>query len=98
MSDSSPGMGSGQRLTQSNASSIDWTCQIQKPAINSLVSAKGPSMTVFRSDVRLFAGHGIRTALDPVQRLVHRLDLPDPEAGDQFLGLGEGAIHDGLQI
>jgi len=32
-------------LTHSIASSIDFTCQIQKPAINSFVSAKGPSMT-----------------------------------------------------
>jgi hypothetical protein len=29
ISDSSPGIGSGQRLTHSTASSIDFTCQIQ---------------------------------------------------------------------
>src|SRR5262249_24338588 len=34
------------RLTHSIASSSDLTCQSQKPAINSFVSAKGPSMTV----------------------------------------------------
>src|SRR3954453_6491084 len=31
----------------------------------------------------------VRAALDPLDRLVHRLDLPDPEAGDQLLGLGK---------
>src|SRR5262249_14402708 len=31
----------------STASSIDLTCQIQKPATSSLVSENGPSMTVF---------------------------------------------------
>src|ERR1041384_4203073 len=38
--------GFGQRLTHSIASSFDFTCQIQKPAISSLVSANGPSITV----------------------------------------------------
>src|SRR5262249_53303487 len=47
---SSPGMGLGQRLTQSIVSFSDLHCQIQKPATSSLVSAKGPSITV-----RLFA-------------------------------------------
>ena len=40
------GMGLGQRLTHSIASSFDFTCHIQKPAISSFVSANGPSMTV----------------------------------------------------
>ena len=39
-------MGLGQRLTHSIASSFDFTCQSQKPAISSFVSAKGPSITV----------------------------------------------------
>src|SRR6516165_12236589 len=38
--------GLGQRLTHSMASSRDLTCQSQKPATSSLVSAKGPSVTV----------------------------------------------------
>src|SRR5882757_5677466 len=38
--------GLGQRLTHSMASSRDLTCQIQKPAMSSLVSVKGPSTTV----------------------------------------------------
>ena len=33
-------------------------------------------------------------ALEPLQGLVHRLDLPDPEAGDQLLRLGEGPVDD----
>ena len=41
-----PGIGLGHRLAHSTASSIDRTCQIQKPATSSFVSAKGPSVTV----------------------------------------------------
>src|SRR6266851_2584208 len=36
----------GLRLSHSTASSMDLTCHSQKPAISSLVSVKGPSMTV----------------------------------------------------
>src|SRR5438105_1561299 len=39
-------VGLGQRLTHSIASSFDFTCHNQKPAINSFVSLKGPSITV----------------------------------------------------
>src|SRR5216684_2705518 len=42
----SPSWGLGQRLTHSIASSIDLTCHSQKPAISSLVSVRGPSITV----------------------------------------------------
>src|SRR6266851_2787312 len=42
----SPGIGFGQRLTHSTASSIDLTCHSQNPAINSLVSVNGPSITL----------------------------------------------------
>src|SRR6266480_3323546 len=38
--------GLGQRLTHSIASSFDFTCHSQKPASSSLVSAKGPSITL----------------------------------------------------
>src|SRR5665213_1630757 len=38
---------------------------------------------------------GVGAALDPLDGLFKRLDLPDPEAGDEFLGLGEGAVDDG---
>src|SRR5437588_8283413 len=47
ISDSAPGKGLGQRFTHSIASSFDFTCHSQKPAISSLVSAKGPSITVW---------------------------------------------------
>ena len=36
----------GERRIHSTASSIDFTCHSQKPAISSLVSVNGPSMTV----------------------------------------------------
>src|SRR5437773_2494586 len=38
---------------------------------------------------------GIGAALEPLHRLVHRLDLPQPEAGDKLLRLGEGPIDHG---
>ena len=41
-----PGIGLGQRLTYPKASSISLTSHSQKPAINSPIAAKGPSMTV----------------------------------------------------
>jgi hypothetical protein len=40
------GIGFGQRLTHSIASSMDFTCHNQKPAISSFVSENGPSITV----------------------------------------------------
>src|SRR5215471_9594647 len=43
---SPPGTGSGQRLTHSIASSFEFTWNIQNPAISSLSSGNGPSMTV----------------------------------------------------
>src|SRR5262245_60057378 len=39
------------------------------------------------------AGHGIRAAPRPRQRLPHRFPAPDPEAGDQLLGFGERSVH-----
>src|SRR5207244_3471456 len=36
-----------------------------------------------------------RRALEPLDRLLDRLHLPDPEAGDDLLGLAERAIDDG---
>src|SRR6516165_2031817 len=43
---SPPGTGSGQRSTHSIASSFEFTWNIQNPAISSLSSGNGPSMTV----------------------------------------------------
>src|SRR5437879_155864 len=45
-------------------------------------------------DLRILP-HRIGAALDPFDRLFLRLHLPDPEAGDQLLGLGEGPVDDG---
>jgi len=41
------------------------------------------------------AGVGVGAALDPLDCLFEGLDLPKPEAGDEFLGLCEGTIDDG---
>src|SRR5262245_49399791 len=35
---------------------------------------------------------GVGAALGPLDGLLHRAHLPQPEAGDQLLGLGEGAV------
>src|SRR5215813_9653228 len=48
---------------------------------------------VERPDLELLAVE--RRALEPRDRLVHRLHLPQPEAGDQLLGLGERSVDDG---
>src|SRR5580693_10330829 len=40
------------------------------------------------------ARHGIGAALRPGHGLVHVLDLPDREAGDQLAGLGERPVDD----
>ena len=34
-------------------------------------------------------------AVGPLDGLVHVLDFPEPEAGDEFLGFGEGPVYDG---
>src|SRR5260370_19732376 len=52
ISTSSPGP-KGLRLSHSTASSMLRTCQIQKPATSSLVSAKGPSMMVGLAPVKV---------------------------------------------
>src|SRR5712692_2921941 len=43
------------------------------------------------ADLDLFARLE-RSALDPFDRLIPRLDLPQPKAGDQLLGLGKGPV------
>src|SRR5690606_20914207 len=46
-----------------------------------------------RADLDLgIHAHGIGAALDPLDRLVHRPHLPQPEAGDQLLGLRERPV------
>src|SRR6202051_4408624 len=36
--------------------------------------------------------------LDPLDGLFEGLYLPEPEAGDELLGLGEGAVDDGTRL
>src|SRR5262249_6006023 len=43
-------------------------------------------------DFPLFARHGIWTALDPFDRFLQRLTLPQPKTRDQFLGFRKGTI------
>ncbi len=45
-----------------------------------------------------FASVGVGAALDPLDGLFEGLDLPEPEAGDEFLGFGEGAANDGTRL
>src|SRR5688572_24240052 len=44
------------------------------------------------------AARAHRAAPCPLDRLVHRTDLPDPEARDDLLGLGERSVHDGRPL
>src|SRR5262245_29226358 len=44
-------------------------------------------------DLSLFALHGVRTAFDPIDCLLQRLALQEPESGNQFLCLGEWAVN-----
>lgn len=54
------------------------------------------SNLVKRSDFDLDQSrHGIEAALHPSDRLVHVLDLPEQEAGDQLASLGESPVDDG---
>src|SRR5204862_7474891 len=48
-------------------------------------------------DLRV-AVHRIRAALDPFDGLFLRTHLPDPEARDQLLGLGERTVDDGALL
>src|SRR5688572_63800 len=48
-----------------------------------------------RTDLDLALAHvRVRAALDPLDRLRHRLDLPKPVAGEELLRLGEGTVDD----
>src|SRR5690606_39947876 len=40
----------------------------------------------------------VRAALRPLDRLVHRLHLPEPVAGDELLRLGERPVDDGALV
>ena len=57
-------------------------------------SPKSSASKTWRISISALADR-VRAALDPLDRLVHRRDLPDPVAGDQLLGLGERAVDHG---
>ena len=63
-------IGFGQRLTHSIASSSDLTWNSQKPAISSLVSANGPSMTVRSLPLEAHA-RALRARLEALAREHH---------------------------
>src|ERR1700677_3387690 len=42
-----------------------------------------------------FTRHRVRAALQPFDGLIDGLDLPNPEARDEFLGFGERTVDDG---
>src|SRR6185437_16909564 len=44
-------------------------------------------------DLAFLAGKGARAALEPVHGFLSGLHLPDPEARDKLLRLGEGTVH-----
>src|SRR3546814_12495892 len=66
---------------------------LRRPPRSTLTDTLVPYTTLFRSDFQFTRpGHRIGAALGPGDGLVHVLDLPDPVAGDQLPGLGEGAV------
>jgi hypothetical protein len=46
-------------------------------------------------DLGITVREWIGTALDPLDCFLQRLHLEEPEAGDQLLGFGEGAVDNG---
>src|SRR5271156_4412431 len=40
----------------------------------------------------------VGAALDPLDGLLERLDLPEPEGGDEFLAFGEGSVSDDAAV
>src|SRR5215472_17237444 len=45
-----------------------------------------------------FAIGGVGASFDPLDGLFERLHLPEPEASDEFLAFGEGAVNDGALL
>ena len=56
---------------------------------------KSSASNTWRISISASAPSRIGAALDPFDRLFLRLHLPQPEAGDQLLGLGEGPVDHG---
>jgi hypothetical protein len=49
-------------------------------------------------DFAFAGGAAVGATLDPLDGLFEGLDLQDREAGDELLGLGEGAVDDGTRL
>ena len=49
-------------------------------------------------DFAFTGGAAVGTTLDPLDGLFEGVDLQDLEAGDELLGLGEGAVDDGTRL
>ena len=58
-------------------------------------SPKSSASNTWRISISTRRRHRVGAALDPLDRLVHRLHLPQPEAGDQLLRLGERPVDHG---
>ena len=59
----------------------------------STAAPKSSGSNTWRISISDFgARHRVGAALDPFDRFFLRLHLPEPEAGDQFLGFGEGPV------
>src|SRR5215813_13830228 len=67
--------------------------------LNFLVAEGGCEVFGLEDLANLYVGLAyVGTALDPLDGLFERLDLPEPEAGDEFLAFGEGAVGDGALL
>src|ERR1700747_100793 len=64
--------------------------------LNFFVAEGGCELFGLKDLAGLYVGLAfVGTALDPLDGLFERLDLPEPEAGDGFLAFGEVAVGDG---
>ena len=61
-------------------------------------SPKSSASKTWRISISDSARHRVRAALDPLDRLVHRLHLPEPEAGDSSLVSANGPSIDGALV
>ena len=69
-----------------------WICSSDR------MGAKSSISKTWRISTSESPAWAVGATLDPLDGLFEGLDLQDPEAGDELLGLGEGAVDDGTRL
>src|ERR1700712_4433249 len=71
------------------------TCKRSATGLSDIKSSLEVGRLIKRPDFDLArSGHGVGATLHPCDRFVHVRNLPQPEAGDHFLGLGKRPVGD----